>query len=226
VSHRDLVVPQLGAPGVSAHTVKKLSGFRVRYGPVHARDLPAYLDAGMKATPWMRRKGFPLKDRLVLIPIELVAALKTMLLLMAGMFFLSGFFGREGFAANLLHEGVFSAAAVLGGVLAGAVLGPVLLPWLPGRAFSTKGFALGLAAGLAAAASGGYDPATAYGLLKAGGWVLMISAMVSYLVMNFTGSSTYTSLSGVRREMRWALPLQIASGAAGLMLWLAARFFA
>jgi len=30
--------------------------------------------------------------------------------------------------------------------------------------------------------------------------------------MNFTGSSTYTSLSGVKKEMKTALPLQIVSG--------------
>ena len=34
--------------------------------------------------------------------------------------------------------------------------------------------------------------------------------------MNFTGCSTYTSLSGVKREMRWALPAQIAASVAGL----------
>ena len=50
VDHRTLVVPQLGATGVSAHEVKQQSGFRVVYGPVRAEDLPAFLDAGMKAT--------------------------------------------------------------------------------------------------------------------------------------------------------------------------------
>ena len=40
--------------------------------------------------------------------------------------------------------------------------------------------------------------------------------------MNFTGSSTFTSLSGVRKEMRVALPLEIAGMACGLILWIAA----
>jgi hypothetical protein len=225
VGHRELVVPQLGAPGVSAHTVKKLSGFRVRFGPVRAVDLPAYLDAGMKAAPEMRRMDFTLRDRFVLIPIELVTALKVAVLIMAGMFFLSGFFGSEGFTANLLREGTFSAVAVLGAVFAGTVLGPVLLPFLPGRAFSAKGFTAGALTALALVAARGYDPGTAYGLLKAGGWVLMISSMAAFLVMNFTGSSTFTSLSGVRREMRRYVPLEIGGGVAGLVLWLAARFF-
>jgi hypothetical protein len=226
VSHRELVVPQLGAPGVSAHLVKKLSGFRVRFGPVHAADLPVYLDAGMKATPEMRRKDFPLKDRVVLIPIEFVGALKAAAFIMAGMFILSGFAGNEGFGANLIHEGLFSVVAILGAVLAGAVLGPVLLPFLPGRAFSVKGFAVGIPVALALVGARGYDLGTAYGLLKGSSWVLMISAVAAYLVMNFTGASTYTSLSGVRREMRWALPLEIGAGAAGVILWLASRICA
>jgi acetyl-CoA decarbonylase/synthase complex subunit gamma len=52
----------------------------------------------------------------------------------------------------------------------------------------------------------------------------MIPAVASFLGMNFTGASTYTSLSGVRREMRVAVPLQILGAVAGLGLWLAGRF--
>ncbi|RMF42006.1 MAG: acetyl-CoA synthase subunit gamma, partial [Deltaproteobacteria bacterium] len=33
VSHRRLILPQLGAPGVAAHKVKEQTGFRVSYGP-------------------------------------------------------------------------------------------------------------------------------------------------------------------------------------------------
>jgi acetyl-CoA decarbonylase/synthase complex subunit gamma len=44
--------------------------------------------------------------------------------------------------------------------------------------------------------------------------------------MNFTGASTYTSLSGVKKEMRWALPLEIAGGMIGLGLWFGSYFIA
>jgi acetyl-CoA decarbonylase/synthase complex subunit gamma len=44
--------------------------------------------------------------------------------------------------------------------------------------------------------------------------------------MNFTGASTYTSLSGVKKEMRWALPLEIAAGMIGLGLWFGSHFIA
>lgn len=32
VSHKTVILPQLGAPGISAHEVAKLSGFKVLYG--------------------------------------------------------------------------------------------------------------------------------------------------------------------------------------------------
>src|SRR5512145_2217251 len=69
VKNRKIIVPQLGAPGVAAHTVKQFSGFKVYYGPAQAADLPAYLDAGLKATPEMRVMPFLIKDRAVLIPV-------------------------------------------------------------------------------------------------------------------------------------------------------------
>jgi len=48
----------------------------------------------------------------------------------------------------------------------------------------------------------------------------MIPAVSAYLAMNFTGASTYTSLSGVKKEMRFALPLQISAAALGLVIWI------
>ncbi len=48
-------------------------------GPVEARDIPAFMANGMKATPAMREKRFPMKDRLVLTPIEIVQSWKIFL---------------------------------------------------------------------------------------------------------------------------------------------------
>jgi len=48
VSHRRLILPQLGAPGVAAHEVRKRCGFKVVYGPVRAEDISAYLEAVAK----------------------------------------------------------------------------------------------------------------------------------------------------------------------------------
>ena len=224
VSHRELILPQLSGPGVAAHDVKKLSGFKVIYGPIRSKDLPTFLDNGRKATPEMRFKSFTTWERIVLIPIELVEALKAGVIIILGLFLLS-FLGRLGGGwANALSHGLFSALAILTAILAGAVLTPILLPWLPGRAFSLKGLCLGLLAAVVLTASRWGDWITIAGRLEIIAWFLLIPALSAYLAMNFTGASTYTSLSGVRKEMRWALPLQISAAIVGLILWLGSQF--
>jgi acetyl-CoA decarbonylase/synthase complex subunit gamma len=42
--------------------------------------------------------------------------------------------------------------------------------------------------------------------------------------MNFTGASTYTSLSGVKKEMRIAVPLQLTAAIIGAGMWMVSRF--
>ncbi len=225
VSHRRLVVPQLGAPGVSAHEVARRSGFSVVFGPVRAEDIPAFVSAGMKATPQMRRVQFPFRERVVLIPLELVTGAKHALFLAACFLVLAGL----GPGIYSLHragtEGVQSAALLLAAFAVGAVLTPVLLPWLPGRAFSAKGAWLGLILVLSLSAFAWAHPGTFENPASTGAWLLLIPAVVSYVAMNFTGASTYTSLSGVRREMRVAVPVQAACAVIGTGLWLAGRFF-
>ena len=222
VSHRKLILPQLGAPGVAAHKVKQISGFKVQYGPVRAEDLPAYLDAGFKATEEMRIKTFTLKERVVLIPIELVEAMKAFLVLAAVFFIISGFGGPAGFWVNAGSFGLFAILALLCAIIGGAVLNPLLLPYLPGRAFSVKGFSIGIVIALILLYLRDINLTAWSGRAEALAWFLIIPAMSGYLAMNFTGCSTYTSLSGVKREMRWALPLEIACGVLGIVMWIGA----
>ena len=225
VEHREMILPQLGAPGVAAHLVKKLSGFKVIYGPIRAKDLPAFLDAGLKATPEMRCKTFTLRERAVLIPIELVAAWKVTILILPVFFFLGGFGGSEGYWANALNHGLFAVVAILSALVIGAVLTPLFLPFLPGRAFALKGFFLGLWGILGLLTFYSSTGVVWAGRLERLAWVFLVPALTAYLAMNFTGASTYTSLSGVRKEMRWAVPLEIGGGIIGLVLWLGTRFF-
>ncbi len=224
VEHRTLILPQLGATGVSAHEVKRRSGFRVVYGPVRAEDLPAFLDAGMQATAEMRRVRFPLRDRVALVPVELVGSARRALFLGACLLLLSGL-GPGGYSsARAMAVGSRSVLLLLSAWLAGMVLTAALLPWLPGRSFSAKGAWVGLALFLCAAS---YE--WAYGGLfgnwpTAAAWFLIMPAVASFMAMNFTGASTYTSLSGVLRETRVAVPIQIACGVVGAALWLVGRF--
>jgi acetyl-CoA decarbonylase/synthase complex subunit gamma len=225
VEHRRVIVPQLGAPGISAHDVRELSGFKVIYGPVEASDLPEFIDSGMKAKPHMRLKTFDIGERLALVPVEIVHAFRPLLYIMPLILVLSGFSGREGFVSNVLRFGGSTLIGLVMAIIAGSVLSPALLPWLPGRAFSLKGACAGIACALLfIALRGSLGVLPPAGALEISAWMLLIPAISAYLAMNFTGCSTFTSLSGVKKEMKWAVPAQITAAALGTVLWLASIF--
>lgn len=214
VAHRKLIVPQLGAPGVSAHEVEKLCGFKVIYGPVRAEDIPEFLTAHFETTPEMRRVHFNIHDRIAVIPVELVLWFKYALGL-AVLLTLFGGISRSGFSLTAAPR-VFGL--VFTGWLTGGALVPILLPWLPGRAFSIKGLwaALALWSVLSGGGLLGTSPA------EIAGWGLMLTAIVSFMALNFTGTSTYTSMSGVKKEMKIAIPLQllaVISGTLCIIFW-------
>ena len=226
VAHRKVILPQLAGPGVAAHQVRKMSGFSAVFGPVRAADLPAFLDGGLKATTEMRRKTFKIRERAVLIPVELMAALKWTLIIGTLLFILSGFAGGQGYWRNALSLGLSSVFGLVAAVVAGAVVVPLFLPWLPGRAFTVKGITAGLVAAGFLAIFRLEDPGNWSVKLDTLSWFLLAPAVAGYLAMNFTGASTYTSLSGVKREMKWAVPLEIGACFAGIILWVSARFVA
>ena len=71
VRHKRVLVPQLGATGVSAFDLKKQSRFRVIYGPVRASDIRAFLKNGNKAEKQMRQVTFTMYERFILTPVEI-----------------------------------------------------------------------------------------------------------------------------------------------------------
>lgn len=220
VTHKKIIVPQLGAPGVSAHLVKKQSGFSVIYGPVKASDLPEFLENKMEATEKMRQVYFTINERLKLIPLECVAGGKIFILTLAIFFLLSGI-SITGFSIDHTRTiGLYSFINLSFAFIAGTILGPALLPWLPGRYFFVKGFFVGIIVFIVSF----LNNLTGNNLLDIIAWFLLISTIASYLTMNFTGSSTYTSLSGVLKEIRLAIPIQIAVASLGLIFWFAGRF--
>lgn len=85
VDHRELIVPQLAATGVEGLAVFRRSRWRVRFGPVRAEDVPAYLAGGGEKSESMRRVAFSLRDRIEMAaawaaPISIVLALGALLL--------------------------------------------------------------------------------------------------------------------------------------------------
>lgn len=221
---RELILPQLAGPGIAAHKVKKLCGFKVIYGPVRAKDLPAFLDNGRKATPQMRMVTYNTWDRAVLIPVELMGTLLQAAYILVGVCVLGGLSNPAGFWRGVSTHGGAALASLLMVLTAGTVVAPLLLPWLPGRAFSLKGLWTGLAGSLGLAGLYAKGALGGLSLAEFAAWMVLVPAMTSYLVMDLTGSSSFTSLSGVKKEMRLAVPLQIAAGALGLALWLGGVF--
>ena len=191
VDHRTLIVPQLGAVGVAAHAVARRTGFTVEYGPVRAADVKEYLRTGEAAAD-MRRVTFGLWDRLVLIPMEAKAAALPALGLALAMWALLGPAG---------------AMAALAGVAAGTALFPIALPLLPGTQFAVQGAALGALSATpfsaVALTRGDWGEAAAYLLINA--------AAAAFLALNFTGSTTFTSPSAVKREIaRYTRPMAVS----------------
>lgn len=221
VNHRELILPQCGAPGVSALKLKAACGFMGTFGPIRATDIRPFLASGKKADETMRSVTFNLKERAVLIPLEIFLLLKPLVLTLAGLILFSGFGPDIYSLGRALHRGGGIALVTALSVLAGAVLVPLLLPWIPGRQFWLKGLLLGIPVGiftvLRFVPSVGWTAVTGMAL-----WAMSVS---SFLAMNFTGSTPYTSLSGVKMEMPKGLANQIVSALLGLLCWLAGPFF-
>jgi hypothetical protein len=221
VKHRELILPQCSAPGVSALKLKTACGFKSTFGPIRATDIRAFLTGGNTADESMRSVTFTLKERAVLIPLEIFLLLKPLTLILVCLVLFSGF-GPDIYSLDrALHRGGSITLVTIMSVLAGAVLVPLLLPWIPGRQFWLKGVLLGILVAVF----------TVLRFLPFVGWIAVIGmalwamSVSSFLAMNFTGSTPYTSLSGVEMEMRKGLAIQIVSALLGLLCWLAGPFF-
>lgn len=251
ISHRRIIVPQLGAVGISAHEVKKLTGpvetgkvvpnfmtttvppagfkpngakiirgFQVVFGPVKAEHIKEFIGNKYVVSPEMRRVTFTLSERATLIPVDFVYGLKKLLFALVLFILLSGF-DRSGIS---FQAAVAAAPAVIHRIVlayfAGIVLTPLALPYIPGRSFALKGFISGALFFLIALIF--LPPARNFAETVA--WFMIMTSVSSFMAMNFTGSSTYTSLSGVKKEMKVAVPLQVLFAIIGLILFIVSRF--
>ncbi len=215
VEHRRVIVPQLGAPGIAAHEVKKNTGFSVVYGPVRAVDIPHFLSSGMKATEPMRQVRFGIGERLILTPMELRPSLAMFIPTTLISLAVIGLEQTGILFSPMLRNGLPLVAAAFIALITGTVVTPTLLPWIPFRAFSLKGFIIGcVAMGIYLPLSGITNP-----LLQVFCFAFF-PAYSSFCALNFTGSTPYTGMSGVKREMKFAVPLYVVAAAAGAILLL------
>jgi acetyl-CoA decarbonylase/synthase complex subunit gamma len=208
VNHRQLILPILGAPGVKAHEVKKRTGFTIRYATIRARDIPEYLDHGLKTTPAMQEITFTMRERAALIPVELVQALKPTAIVSVALFvMLAAWQGYD--------VGIKAVYAYLGAVLAGTAVTPLFLPWLPGRSFAFKGGLAGLVWSMLFYLLAGGKGWSIYETISV---FLTLPIFSAFYALGFTGCTPFTSRSGVKMEMRIALPAMGCALLAGVFV--------
>jgi len=138
VNHRQLILPQLCAPGVNPRELQRKTGWQVKFGPVYARSIPRYLEAGRKKTAEMNLVEFPIRERVemavmwafpmtVLIGIlfailwrDLLPAIIVLTWILALFIFAVYFFlpGRPGLVAALMVGGLFAIGIAAFGIFA------------------------------------------------------------------------------------------------------------
>ncbi|MGO9377563.1 MAG: mercury methylation corrinoid protein HgcA [Dissulfurispiraceae bacterium] len=209
VNHKRVIVPQLGAVGVISYKVSKATGFKVHFGPVRAEDIRSFIAKGYNAGPEMRTIHFSIMDRLVLTPMEINPAIKKFPLFALIVLLIFGLQPQGIFFKNALLGGLPFLVLGLAAILSGTVLTPVLLPFIPFRSFAIKGWIVGMATILVVTGTttilddvDALLPAVTY---------IFFPMLSSFWALQFTGSTTYTSMAGVKKEMKIAIPVYIGS---------------
>ena len=216
IAHRRIIVPQLSAVGVNAAEVQKKTGFRVFFGPVQAKDIPAYVEAGYMKTKEMSTIRFPMMDRIILTPMEINPAMKKFPWFASGVLILFGLQPTGIVFKNAWSGGMPFLVLGLIIVFAGAFLTPVLLPYVPSRSFAVKGWILGLLS-MSAVMPLLMPAVRGEILLLVASW-LFFPAVSSYIALQFTGSTTFTGMSGVKKELKIGIPLYFIAAGISLVL--------
>ncbi len=208
VKHRRIIVPQLGAPGVSSGEVKKKTGFRVYFGPVDAADINLYVKNNYHANRSMRTIRFTMLDRLILTPMELIPALKRVPLFALIILIISGLQPEGVIFKDAVFEGAPFLFAGLLSVFSGAFITPLLLPFIPFRFFAIKGWIVGtIAMAMPAWYTRIFEFNSAIPLIIV---FLLFPLLSSYIALQFTGATTFTGISGVKKELRIWLPIYLS----------------
>jgi len=219
VKHKTIILPLLSAPGVAAHEIRKHTGFKAVFGPVEAYDIKKFIDNGMKNDAAMKTVEFPAMRRLEVAWLELSVSLDKAFWPFVIFVLVSGIekTGYNFYAGA--YRAFFYGGGVLTGIVSGSVIFSLLLPYLPGRYFSFKGGVLGtFTAALVLTAMNAASMPMYF--IKIPAFLLLSAGVASFAAMNYTGATTFTSISGVKKEIKDSLPYIIACGAlaAALMI--------
>jgi acetyl-CoA decarbonylase/synthase complex subunit gamma len=143
------------------------------------------------------------------------------LILVPAIFFILAGLNAGGFSVDYSwSNGGRAVVNLCAAYFSGCVLTPMLLPYIPFKRFSLKGLVTGWLMAILML----YLNFLGANILEIISWFLIIGGISSFMAMNFTGASTFTSLSGVQKEMKISLPAQIVGTAAGFIGWIVTRF--
>ena len=164
----------------------------------------------------MRTVRFNSVDRLVLTPMELNPAMKkyypwyALAILAVFGFQPAGIIFRDAWQGGMpfLLLGLIS-------ILAGAVLTPLLLPVVPFRSFAVKGWIVGMASLFVVSRLPLFEQSSALLLFFT---YIFFPLASSYVALQFTGSTTFTGMSGVKKELRISLPIYLVCTVISLIL--------
>jgi hypothetical protein len=217
VTHKMLIIPQLGASGVSISKLKAETGFRGIFGPIRSEDIKEFINNKFKPSEGMRQVKFDFKDRAKLTPLNFVQNFKYYLFALA-LLLIINIVGSlaKGLEISIIKATLVQSIPALCGVIVAAVVFPLTLPLLPFKSFSLKGVTLSAIFVAIWFWTMNYlhIPIT----MNFIGYSLIISALITNICLSFTGSTTYTSFSGVVKETLWALPLCILFAVIGIAM--------
>jgi hypothetical protein len=203
ITHNKIIVPQLGAVGIAQHGIKQKTGFRVIYGPVYAKDIRAFFVNNLKATKSMRQVHFSFKERLILTPMELIPNAK---LLIPCLILLCSyqFFCEHANLISFLQAVINNFIPYIVALFLGSFFVPILLPYIPFKAFALKGATLGILFTLSTLIKPTifYLPGSTLQVIANSLLIVLLSA---YTALNFTGATSYTSFAGTQKETLYTL---------------------
>jgi NAD-dependent dihydropyrimidine dehydrogenase PreA subunit len=133
VEHRRAILPQLAATGVLAREVSQRCGWKLRFGPVYAEDVPRYLAQREKKSDDMRRVRFGVVERMEMAiawaaPISLLFAIPTALIRPAWCLPIVAISWTLAFAVFLIYDRIPGARRLVlgGGALAASLVSVAL----------------------------------------------------------------------------------------------------
>ncbi|MHA2073597.1 MAG: corrinoid protein-associated methyltransferase CpaM [Candidatus Hodarchaeales archaeon] len=188
VEHTNLVLPQLSAGGVNHRELKSKLGWKGKFGPIYAKDIPKYLETGKK-TVAQRTVSFSLKERIEM-------AIQQSFFLSKFFFFWIFLFGIAG-KLILPTVSVFNIAILLFPLLwIVYIIFAFIFPFFPTASFLKRGILYG---GLLIIPFAGIG-ASLGSIITIGQWTVLGFVLGTFLGMDYSGASPISKPTEIDNE--------------------------